>query len=93
MATHSLRYGGAVKARSKEPGTRCRIWYEPSTPDQPVGGDLMATRTGTSYLIVSVRESPSRPGRLYLICERLPKGSCQIGEAGVWPLYWLRRGG
>lgn len=76
----------------KEPGTRCRLYYDCGADQSIVAGDMIATPAGSCYLVVDARRSPSRPERMNLVCERLPKDACQIGDEGVWPLYWYPRG-
>lgn len=77
---------------SREPGSRCRLYYDCGVDGEVVAGDLVATPAGSCYLVIDARRSPSRPQRMNLLVERLPRDSARIGEEGVWPLYWYPRG-
>lgn len=75
----------------KPPGTRCRLTYD-CGPVAPDVGDIVRTVPGGScYLVEGVRRSPSRFERVYIQATRLGRDAAQLGDEGVWPLYWWPR--
>lgn len=73
------------------PGTVCRLSYD-CGDDRPEPGDFVRTvPRGSCYRIDHVKASPRLRGRFYLSCTRLDVDAVQLGEPGVWPLYWYRR--
>lgn len=75
----------------KAPGTKARLYYDCGLHREPVVGDMVATPAGSCYLIDGVRRSRRRPERVYLDVTRLERDACEIGDEGVWPLFWYER--
>jgi hypothetical protein len=73
--------------RTRPHYTEVRLYYEGRHVDP---GDFLQTPTGTTYCIQTVRPSPSKPQRRYLLCLRWPPDKVPDG-ATVHPLYWYAR--
>lgn len=75
-------------------GTQCKLSYDLGADHEgplPERGDFFrAVKTGTCWMIDEVRASSVR-GRVNTTCTRLGKDAVQLGEPGVWPLYWSER--
>jgi hypothetical protein len=80
-----------VSVRGNPPGTRSKLTYDVGGPEAPEPGDFLCAETGTCYAIEEVSPSPSKPGRVYLKVTKLDQFAVEIGEPGVWPLYWHPR--
>lgn len=79
------------------PGTTCTLRVVAAGPPWPddlaeMVGDFLRTEPGSCYRIDSFR--PAREGSATVGsfgCTRLDRDAVQLGDPGVWPLYWAPR--
>lgn len=76
--------------RQRPPYTPVTLWYLSDV--QPVAGQFLQaqSRSQATYLIQTVRQSPTVPERYTLVCLRWPPEEVPL-DAQVLPLYWAKR--